>query len=206
MQFALKSKTATAGTAIQSVIPASGAGIPAIRSLVYTSAGTPHTITVMRPIGDTTTTASSLSTASTMTLQSTNFGKTTDAAAELLAAADYLIWVDKYGGTHFDTVASVSGSVVTMTNTLGQDVAYGARIWACYELSRTTHLTFSPPVSTTTTIPGPIQAGFTSHHGVKTSRSGAGDPLLISVNNVTAAGTLVTAVGDYVPADNQTTV
>ena len=48
------SVTAAANTAFTMIVPSSGDGIPVITELLYETAGTPHTLTFMRPIGATT--------------------------------------------------------------------------------------------------------------------------------------------------------
>lgn len=204
-QFALKSVTAAANTAFLTLVPPSGGGIPCIRTMLYTSGGTAHTITVMKPVGDTLALHSSEAGLSVLTLKSVDFGKLTDGSDHLLASGDYLIWQNKHGGFDYDTVSSVSGSVVTLTSALSYDVVADAPVWTCLHLTHPVHPTFSPPVSETTPIPGPIQAGYKNHMGISTQRSGAGDPLLIYSDNPTAAGTLVCAVGDYCPVSNPTT-
>ena len=199
--FFIDSATASAGTAIEAVIPASGSGIPIVRDLKYNCAGTAHTLTVLRPVGHTSTVAASVSGTAILYLTSVNFGRDTTNASETLAANDYLVWTDRFGGFHHDTVASISDTDVTMNNNLTQDVAAGSLVWGCYELARSTHLTITLPASTTTEISG-IMAGFSATTGIRTSRSGAGDPLILSINNITAAGTLLFAAGDYTPGDN----
>ena len=196
------SKTAAIATAITELIQSMGDGIPTIDSFEYTNAGTAHTATIMRPVGSTVTTASSLSGVSTLTLNKTDAMKTTGGADEVLAASDYLVWVSETGKHFFDTVSSVSGSVVTLSNALTADVDLGATVWCLGEIARPTHTIITLPASVTTRIVGPIKAGYGSQTGVSSSRTGVGDVLLLSINNITAAGTMRYLAGSWSASDN----
>lgn len=194
--------TESAGTAIVEVIPPSGNGIVQVQRLVYTSAATAHTLYIMRACGQTTTVQGSLSGATTITLAQTDPGKATTGADETLAASDYLVWQSQTGKYFADTVSSVSGSVVTLSNALTADVLAGANVWAFMELGRATHTQLKPAVSTTTEYIGIFQAGIPIQQGLNFSRSGSGEPLLIISNNITAAGSIDYISGVYVSADN----
>lgn len=196
--------TESAGTAIVEVIPAYQDMIPRIEQMAYTSAATAHTIYIMRACGVTTATQGSLSGATTVTLAKTDPGKATTGADETLAASDYLVWVDENGVFKADTVSSVSGSVVTLSTALGSDVVVGAKFWAFMELGRATHFQLKPAVSTTTRYENiNVQAGIPDQQGVNFTRTGSGEPLLVVVNNATAAGSIDYISGNYMPASNQ---
>lgn len=194
--------TESSGTAIKEVIPAAGDGIPQINRLVYTSAGTAHTIYLMRACGETTTVQGSLTGVSTLTLAKTDPGKATTGADETLASGDYLVWYDENSVYHADTVSSVSGSVVTMTNALTADVLTGAKVWAFMEVGRSIHTQLKPATSTTTEYIGNFQAGLPKQQGVNISRTGVGEPLLVVVNNITAAGSIDYISGTYASSSN----
>lgn len=194
--------TESAGTAIVEVIPPAGDGIPQITDLAYTSGGTAHTIYIMRACGQTTTVQGSLTGVSTLTLAKTDPGKATTGADETLAANDYLVWQDETGVYKADTVSSVSGSVVTLSNALASDVLSGAMVWAFMEVGRGTHVQLKPAVSTTTVYRGVFQAGIPKQSGVNFSRTGTGEPMLIVSSNATAAGSFDYICGNYQPPSN----
>jgi hypothetical protein len=197
--------TETAGTAILEVIPAYADMIPQILAMRYLNAGTAHAATIMRPIAKTATTTSSASGVSTLELADIKPGKTiTTGADETLAANDFLIWKDEDGAYKTDFIASVSGSTVTMTSALPGAVENGAPVWALYEVARATHISLVLPVSVTTDFANiVIQAGYDEQQGgVSGLRTGSGDPLLLHIDNATAAGTLRYLSGAYASKSN----
>ena len=203
MQFCLDTNThATPGTAFLSIVPPSGDGIPIFRKLLYTTGTTPHTVTLLRCIGATTTNAPAESGQATIDLKSIDL---TPGGGENLADDDYIAWIDKYGAIHFDKLLGApSGNTVTLDGNLDEDVLYDAIVYGFYEVGRATHQQFTTPASETVDLSG-MMAGYGSFAGGQYNRSGAGDPVLIHSNNLTAQGWLVLASGDYVSSDNQQT-
>ena len=200
--FSLSSATAGAGTAIQKLIRGADGLITRINNITYTSAGTAHTITIMRPVASTTVDGGSNSGDSTLDVANLGAMRVTNSdSIELIATSDYIAWINTDGKYQFDTVGSVSGNTVTTTSSLGTAVADGAPVWIFGELGRATHVTLSPPVSTTTSIDCRISAGQPGQVNTNV-RVGSGDPLIISSSNATAAGTIVSVSGEYVSADN----
>lgn len=195
--------TESAGTAIVEVIPAAQNGIPFIKTLAYTSGATAHTIYVMKCVGTTTTSQGSLSGVSTLTLNKTDPGKATSGADETLAGSDYLVWVDENGVYKADTVSSVSGAVVTLSNALASDVLSGATVWAFHELARSVHIQLKPAASATTVYQDlDLSAGIPKQTGIQIKRTGVGEPLLVVSNNATNAGSFDYISGYYGPATN----
>jgi len=195
-----------AGTAITVVIPPINLMIPRINRFCYTAGATEHTATILRPIGRTTTTAASASGVSTLVLDDVSAGKTTANAEEDLAADDYVAWPDQYGVWHTGILASISANTITLTAALTEDVNRGAYVYVLHELGRATHLQVKLPASTRVEIIGPIQAGFGTQSGVQTSRTGLGDPLVLSIDNITNAGKLHYVLGNYATSENQVTI
>lgn len=196
-------QTQSAGTVIKEVIPGYNGMIPRIEELSYTCAATAHTIYIMKACGQTTTVQGSLTGATTIVLAKTDPGKATTGADELLASADYLVWFDERGVYKSDTVSSVSGSTVTLSNALATDVLAGATVWAFMEVGRATHIQLKPPASTTTVYSNlKVQAGIPIQTGVNFSRSGSNEPLLIVVDNATNAGSINYISGNYVESTN----
>lgn len=200
--FSLSSATAGAGTAIQQLIRGADGLITRINNITYTSAGAAHTITIMRPVAATTIDGGSNGGDSSFDVANLGAMKVTSSSSiELIATNDYLAWVNVNGIYQFDTVSSVSGNTVTMTSSLGTAVADGAPVWIFGELGRAPHVTLSPSVSTTTSINCHVQAGQPGQVNTNV-RVGSGDPLIVSSDNGTAAGTIVSISGEYVSADN----
>lgn len=196
--FNLSSATETANTVITQVVPREVGTIARITTLTYTSAGTAHTITVMRAVAETTANGRAAAGQKVVTLANISAMNTINASSdEDVAANDYLAWIDTQGKVAFDIIASVSSSAVTMTVNFTNAIPDGSPVWIFGELARASHLTYKPPVSATTTMILNAQAGVPIQLDTNT-RSGVGDPLLIQSSNATAAGTIVSASGGYV--------
>ena len=205
--FSRGKHTEAFGTAIVEVVPQYLRKVPRIDGFCYTAAGTAHVATVMRPVGETVTSDASSAGLTTLTLESIQPGKTTAGVDEELAAADWVAWRDEDGCYHAGSIASISGQVITLDVALASDVKAGAKVWGLYEVGRSVHRQYDMPISTRVEIPGPIQAGWDEQDGAKSGRrTGAGDVLVLHIDNVTAAGQLEWLNGGYVPSDNDAIV
>jgi hypothetical protein len=195
--FNLPSATETAGTVITQVVPRVEGLIARINHLTYTSAGTAHTITVMRATADTTADGRAAAGQKVVTLSNISAMNTVNSSAdEDIAASDYLAWVDDEGKIAFDIVASISSSAVTMTVNFTNPIPDGSPVWIFGALARASHLSFSPPASATTVMPLNAQAGIPKQLD-SNERSGVGDPILIQSSNGTSAGTIASTSGAY---------
>ena len=204
--FCMGTHTESAGTAITEVIPAVSQYIPRITSLSYKNSTTEHTLSIMRSCGKTTASAAAASGTSALVLTSVDPGLDMAGADESLAAGDWVVWKCEHGQWHGDSIASVSISTntITLDNALPDDVDMGANIWTFYEPGRYVHVQIKLPVSTTTEISSiNLQGGYPQHIGKSHERVGQSGPLLVHVDNITAAGTLLYCSGHYVSTDSK---
>lgn len=201
-RFQTSSATASAGTAIFKLIRGADGLITTINNIIYTSGSTAHTITILRPVAATTAAGGTNGGESVITFADLGAMKITNSSSiELAATNDYIAWINTNGQYAYDTIGSVSGNEVTTTNSIGTAIDGGAPVWIFGELARTTHVTLSPPVSATTSMDVQVQAGQPGQINTNV-RVGDGDPVIVTSNNATAAGTIVSISGTYVdPGD-----
>jgi hypothetical protein len=170
-------ETETAGTVIRALTPVRK-GLRAVLTLLsYSSGGTAHTVTVLRPLGQTTLSAAAAASQAVVNL-------TADPGAGTVAggiAANDKVVIEKPDGTlHYGVVSSVATLAVTLTaNVPAGGFSAGARVWF-YGVNADKHPTFKPPVSAQTT--------FASESGV-VSAERLEQPLIVESDNGTAAGT-----------------
>ena len=194
-------KTQTANTVITEIIPGTASYKTRVTSLIYRVGTTAHTLTLMRPVGNTVTSVSAASGQKVMTLVNASPAYTAAGALETLAAADWLAWKDADGTYQYDVIASISTNSVTMTVNLPSAVSAGATVWAFYEVGRSSHVQFNPGVSTTRTLYPNFQTGITKQVNEFNVRTGVGDPVLFHSDNGTADGFLEGIAGIYVTSD-----
>lgn len=177
------SQTQTAGTRIRQLIPPRQRGIARITRVVYTAAGTAHTLTFARPIGRTTASVAAASGQAVI-----NLTADPGVTGNLIAANDLVAVRETDGVTRLYIVSSVSGLAVTMTSNFTAGVAAGASVWNFGLLTDTdprtglAHPTLLPPASATTTYED-REGGVIAGHEPDA-------PLLVDSNNASAAGTL----------------
>lgn len=183
-------QTQTAGTVIRQLIPPDRRGFTRITKLAYTSAGTAHTVTCLRPLGKTT-----VASAGAAGQAVVNFTADPGVAAayggisNAIAANDLVaIRTASDGITRLYTVSSVSTLAITMTGNLSVAVAAGDDIWFFGITTDTdgranaAHPALLPPVSVTTT--------YEDREGGIVATYAKDEPILVNSNNATAAGTL----------------
>lgn len=198
-RFSIGSKTETAGTVILGLIPPKSNGRSVLSLMRYTTAGTAHTLSVLRSQGSTTTTASAIATATSLILDSVAPAKDSEGVslAENLAANDYIV-VEHADGTHGAYLISAvdTGTKTVTINALAKAVDSGAPVYAMYEVARTVgipSIQLTTVVSSTEDFPA---AGTDPELGIASSHN-KNEPLLIHSNNITAAGTLRYATACY---------
>lgn len=183
-------KTQTAGTEITSICPPNGDKIPVLRGFSYTAAGTLHNLYVMKAIGMTTTASFTSSGDTTIELAKLDIGMSSAAEDEDIAANDWIAYQTRHGGLEARKVSSVSNNTVTVAAT-GDAVDDGAKVFGFYEAGRFSSVQLRCAASATTTLDNlHVQAGVPAQDGVEISVTGAGMPLLVVVDNATAAGVL----------------
>lgn len=188
--------TASAGTAIQALIPPheNRRYYTRIMGITYTSGGTAHTLAIMKALGKTSLTAAAASGATSITVGSTSFG-----AGQTLAANDFVVIRLQVATGYIYQLLAVSGvSDLTLTVTaLATAAPNGAPVWLFGTATESDAgiINLSPPVSATTHYyygeGGVATSGYRVEVGdVVYQRSGRGDPIIVNSNNVTAAGTI----------------
>ena len=197
-------KTQSAGTVITEIVPGNSLYKTRVVSLIYRVGTTAHTLTLMRPVGDTTTTSAAATGQAVINVATASPAKTAAGALETLAAADYLAWKDTDGTWQYDIISSVSSNAITMTSNVPSAISAGATIWAFYEVGRAAHIQFNPGASTTRTLYPNFQTGITKQVNEYNIRSGVGDPVLFHSDNSTAAGFLENIAGTYVDSSQFT--
>ena len=213
--FGLGSKTATAGTAIVRMIPPRSGGTKKLRTVIttieYTTSTTAHTISLIRPFANTTVVSAAASGQKVVVLTvdpglfpKGPSGSTSLVATAATAASDYLVFETPCGAFYFDKVASVAAGTVagninaTMTSNLPTNgIAAGARVWLMKAAGGNDPFTGLVNETLTTTASTSNQLWQEIQDGIFSS-GGFYEPILVSVDNATAAGTLVRLCGAYV--------
>lgn len=182
-------RTKAAGVRIYALAPPSPYGYTRITKFAYTPAGTAHTATVLRAIGQTTSASVAAAAASSFTLAADP-----GPAGNLLAAGDLVTIRETDGVARVYKVSTYTGGTLTITNartgdpaTLVAGVAIGSKVWD-FGIEADTdpftgepHETYALPASTTTTREA--TTGVIGGHLPD-------QPVLFSADNITAAGVL----------------
>lgn len=178
--------TQTAGTKIRYLVPPFPGAVSRITKVVYTAAGTAHTLTFLRPIGRTTAAATGAAGQANV-----SFAAEPGAGANILAANDNVAIRETDGITRNYLVSSVPGAypgTVVLTTNLVAGVVSGSKIW---------NLGVETDTDPATGLAHPALAGTASVTSTYQDSDGGvvggtaqDDPILFSSNNATAAGTL----------------
>ena len=157
----------------------------------------------MRPIAYARTTAQAQAGQKVINLDDISPGKNTAGALEDLDAADWLAWEVNEVYTA-DPIASVSVNAVTMTTNIPTDIPKDAKIWACYELTRATHIRIPVPATSLLDINNAkLQAGYSQHQGgAGLARTGEDDIMIFHSDNITTAASYYYLDGIYVDNTN----
>jgi hypothetical protein len=193
--FAKKRKTETAGTEILQLIEPSMKGARTrITSLVYTSLGTAHTISILKALNRTTLTAAAAATDTAVTVASASFLNQT------IAANDYIV-IRHTDGTFGAYKVSAIASLTLTIPALAAAAGVGALVWIMGAIGEAEHVQIAPPVSAQTRYADENGIAVTGYRSVYSStvysRSGNDDPLLIHSGNATAAGVIESVAGSY---------
>jgi hypothetical protein len=205
--------TQSADTVITTLCPPRHKLRTKITKVAYTSAGTQHTLTFMRPLGRTTVYAAAAAAATSLVLTRDPGKYTVDVngrtkawtpsvSNNLIAASDYIV-VRKPDGTFLVTTPSVVATdedgLVTLTVSAlpTGGIAAGADVWFLGVIGDTdpntneTHPAYAPTTSATTTY-GDNAGSFVETFGLD-------EPILIHSGNATAAGKIEYVQGIYGP-------
>lgn len=192
----ITNQTASAGTAIMACVPPSEnlRLKTRIMGMAYISAGTAHTLTVMKALAKTSTTAAAAAGATSIAVASTSFG-----AAQTLAASDFAVIRLQVATGYIYQLLAVSGvSTLTLTVTALETAApSGSPVWLFGTAAESNAGldVYLPTVSAKTQYNfgdgGVSTSGFKVEvSNVVYQRSGRGDPLIVNSTNGTAAGTI----------------
>jgi hypothetical protein len=192
--YNVASQTITADTLIEVVIPPKEDCRTRLMKLEYTSAGTAHTVTMMRPLSKTTLSAAAGTGQAVVNLTAepgagiAAYGTT---VAGAIAANDYLvIRKESTGVSYLVKVSSVATLAITLTANVPVAFAAGDTVWfygVPTNVQTNTargHVALLPPVSATTTY-----ASTDWGEGIFTT-SERDAPVIVSSTNATAAGTI----------------
>jgi hypothetical protein len=184
--------TATAATAFTQLIPPERNLTPVITALSYITGTTQHTLTVLKPFGDTTV-ATAASASGTALVLAADPGTSSLAGAP--AQNDFVAYQHTDGTWAVQKLGSTPWAVETLTLTvssLAKAVAKGQRLFFFGAPGDTGHLQI---------LAGPAAASGTArinYVGVQlTPGAKPGDALLIHSDNATAAGFLDYATVEY---------
>lgn len=172
------------GTVINRLVPPNANGYTRVSTLKATAAGTAHTITAMRPIGDSTVTAVAAAGQAVL-----NVAAEMGPSGNTLAASDLLaIRSSADGITRLYTVSSVSTLEITLTGNLTTALAIGDSVWNFGVAANTdpvigsAHPTFAIAASAQTTLTDTVGGVIASHEHDQ--------PILLQDNNATATGSV----------------
>lgn len=169
--------TATAGTAIVVFIQGMLDKFTYLTRFSYKAGGTAHVATCMRKVAETTLAAAAAADQAVITLQ---------ADPGSIATHDHLAIKRPDGTWHHGIVQSVSGLDVTLTaNVPAGGFASGARVIFYGVPGDTQHNDFKFDLNADTAVTWPAGGD-----GILCRSSGSDEPLILSINNVTHAGTL----------------
>ena len=173
--------TAAANTTIDVLVPPKSGYFTRISTLRYLSAGTAHTITMMRSLGTTTVASTAASGQAVVNLTAQ------PQSGNDVAANDYLaIRHSADGVTRLYKVLSVSSLAITLTANLSVACAAGDKVWFfgvsgdTDPVTGSAHPVLAPAVSTTTTFTDTVAGVSASHY--------ADEPIMLTSSNATAAG------------------
>lgn len=205
--------TATAGTVFTRLVEPH-AGMNAITRLlkaIYTAGVTAHTLTAMRPLNATTTSAAASAGQAVINLTADPGDYTGSRVADnLIAANDYLAYQCADGTWVVDTVSSVSTLAITMTTNVptggvnsGAPVFFYGIITDTNPANSLAHPQFTLPASTVTTLED-RDVGFVSSVANPNANftnfyiaSGKGQPLILHSGNASNAGVLEMVTAMY---------
>jgi hypothetical protein len=194
--FHKKRNTVAFGTIITQVIePAMKGAKTRITAMDYICGGTAHTVTVMKALAKTKTTAAAVATGTALVLEAATFLNQT------IAANDFIV-VKHTDGTYGVYLVSALTTLTVTIGALSADVASGSPVWIMGATGEAEHIPFLVTASVRNTyydpIAGVVTSGYRSvYGGTVYQRSGNDDPLLIHSNNATATGILEHVSGYY---------
>ena len=126
--YGYKPAAATGTALVQNITGKSGKRI-AIRAFGFTDSDVATSLYFMQVMGTTTIKASVASGQGSVTITATTIGGSVTTTTGELAADDYCVYQLDNGDYFFDLVASIAGSLVTLTAALTDSIAAGQTVW-----------------------------------------------------------------------------
>ena len=206
--FQLDYHTESSGTAIVDLVPSVPGMIPRLTDFAYKCGTTAHNTRWLRAVAKTTAAANAAAGQLVIEFADTGAMKSpSDGSDETIAANDFVVYQVAGGNDtvveEYNSVASVSGNLVTMNTNLAKKVETGGTIWIFGEIARAVHVTHLAEVSAVNTrVQLTVQGGIPGQVDQFNTTDGAGDPCLFHSDNLTAAGALKHASGLYVAASD----
>jgi hypothetical protein len=203
-------KTENAATAIVRLVEPLSGHFTRLVSLWYTCGSTAHYAAIMRPLNKTTVASAASASQAVINItadpgdySTVPGGGTVRTSDNGIAANDYCVYQCNDGTYVVDTVASVATLAITMTtNVPTGGVAAGAPFWFFGIHSDTNpqdaqaHPKYNLYASVTTYLDN--DAGFCgSIKGITSGMTGKGEPVIVYIDNATAAGYLEQVVAAY---------
>ena len=197
--FNKKRATAAADTVITVLVePAMNGARTRVTNIQYLSGNTAHTITVMKALARTTTSAASIANTNTVTLTSLSF------RGDTLAANDYIVLEnsDFTFTSHICSAVNTTTKVATISPNTTVAISSGARVWIMGATGEAEHGKMLSIANTIvqfeSSLSGVACAGYrTTVSGTTYTRSGNDDPVILHSNNATAAGVFENISGYY---------
>lgn len=196
--FSLPYNSVAFGTAIISLVPPKGDLISRITELVYECAGTAHTLTVMKALGKTNTSAAAAAGDTTINVNALAFGDD-----QTLAANDYIVFKYTDGSWDYRIVSGVSTLALTVA-ALDGAIASNSPVFLMGASGDSGHFVLQPRASTREVYSSPVSGVVDSSSFYRDTtdnevvvKTGRGLPMLIYSNNATATGKLHCASGYY---------
>ena len=181
------SQTQTAGTEILRVCPPKAGRFTRVHAWVYDNGATAHTLTLMVPLDKTQVASDAAAGQAVIKLKKAPV----DASGNKIAANDYIVVKDENGIFGVYKVASVSGTSVTITASIGAADGSGfvnkiladSAVWFFGTTADHDKRNFTMKASAVTTMPDAINGWATSPNKF--------EPIVVHSNNATNAGILV---------------
>lgn len=196
--FHIPYQTQAFGTEIIDLIVPKGDLIARLTELVYECAGTAHTVTVLKALGKTNTTAAAVANATSLVVGSLAFGD-----SQTLAANDFIVFKYNDGSWDYRKVSGVSTLTLTVAALSGA-VANNSPVFLMGAAGDSGHFAVAPRASTREVFTSPISGITDSSSFYRNTTSdtivtnnGRGRPMLIHSANASAAGKLHAASGYY---------
>lgn len=202
-------KTETAGTVIVQLIEPWPGAYTRVTGLRVSTLGTAHILTVLRPLNMTTASAAVAAGGTSLVLSAQpgdyNANGTVATADNNIATNDYVVYQNA-DGSYVGEIVTVSSLTLTITAAVTGGIAAGAPVWFFGIVTDTNpannqaHPRFNLAANTTTTFGRSDGITTIPDHKSMNVGNGKNQPLLLIIDNGTAASTIESLGVEYVHA------